>query len=43
MHDACYHCTTTPRLAMDELTLKAATATDELTLKIYSVSARLSL
>ena len=30
------HYTTTPRLAMDGLTLKAATATDNLTLKSYS-------
>ena len=30
------HYTTTPRLAMDGLTLKAATATDSLTLKSYS-------
>jgi hypothetical protein len=37
------HYTTTPRLAMDELTLKAATATDELTLKIYSDSLALTL
>jgi len=30
------HYTTTPRLAMDNLTLKAATATDKLMLKSYS-------
>ena len=30
------HYTTTPRLAMDGLTLKAATATNNLTLKSYS-------
>ena len=30
------HYTTTPKLAMDDLTLKAATATDSLTLKSYS-------
>jgi hypothetical protein len=30
------HYTTTPRLAMDDLTLKAATATDDLSLKSYS-------
>ena len=30
------HYTTTPRLAMDGLTLKAATAIDNLTLKSYS-------
>ena len=29
------HYTTTPRLVMDDLTLKAAIATDELTLKSY--------
>ena len=33
---ALVHYTTTPRLAMDDLTLKAATATDSLTLKSYS-------
>ena len=30
------HYTTTPKLAMDDLTLKAVTATDNLTLKSYS-------
>ena len=34
--DLCYHYTTIPKLTMDGLTLKAATATDNLTLKSYS-------
>jgi hypothetical protein len=33
-----YHYTTTPELAPDDLTPKAAIASDDLTLKTYSVS-----
>jgi hypothetical protein len=43
IHYSSRHYTTTPRLAMDKLTLKAATATDELTLKIDSDSLALTL
>ena len=35
-HHVDSHYTTTPRLTMDGLTLKEATATDNLTLKSYS-------
>jgi hypothetical protein len=37
------HYTTTPKLAIDNLTLKADTAPDNLTLKTYSVRLLLTL